>query len=143
MNIVKWLALAGLVLSLPMTAAAQLRLITEEEAKAPNLPVPLLRAITRGPSVKMLTPSEVTGRSFPLKIVMEARGGAAVDPQSFRVEYLKQPPVDLTERVRGALQGNTLDLPEVMVPAGRHPLRVTVRDSEGREGRLTVQLIAR
>jgi hypothetical protein len=136
-------AIVAAVLLGAATASAQVRLITDEEARAPNQAVPSTRAITRGPGVRLMTPAEVHGRSFALKLAFEPRGGAAIDPQSLKVEYLKQPPVDLTPRVRAGLQGLTIDLPQVTVPSGHHPLRVSIRDAEGREGSALIHLTAR
>lgn len=127
-------------------AHAQTRLITEEEAKAPNLPLPSssnTRAITRAPGIRLVSPHEVSARGFPFKLAFEPRGGAQIQPDSVRIEYLKQPVVDLTSRLSGALRGNALELATAAVPAGTHPLRVTVRDSEGREAQTIIQLHAK
>lgn len=132
----------ALVLS-PWGAVAQTPLITEAEAQAPNLQVPATRAITRGPGINLLSPTEVTGKSFAFKMVFEPRGGAKIDPGSIKFEYLKQPVVDLTARFKTGLNGNQLELPQASVPAGTHPIRVSVRDSEGREGKTIIHLSAK
>jgi hypothetical protein len=124
-------------------AAAQVKLITEEEAKAPNLQVPSTRAITRGPGISVQTPLEVTAKSFAFKLTFEPRGGAKIDASSLKLEYLKQPIVDLTPRFKTGLNGNTLELAQASVPVGTHPIRVWVRDSEGREAQTTLHLIAK
>jgi hypothetical protein len=41
------------------------------------------------------------------------------------------------------LNGNHLELPQASVPAGTHPIRVSVRDSEGREGKTIIHLNAK
>jgi hypothetical protein len=132
----------ALVLS-PWVAVAQTPLITEAEAQAPNLQVPATRAITRGPGINLLSPTEVTGKSFAFRMVFEPRGGAKIDPGSIKFEYLKQPVVDLTARFKTGLNGNQLELPQASVPAGTHPIRVSVRDSEGREGNTIIHLSAK
>ena len=124
-------------------ALAQTRLITEEEAKAPNLQVPTTRAITRGPGISLQTPLEVSAKSFAFKLAFEPRGGAKIDASSIKFEYLKQPIVDLTARFKPGLNGNTLELAQASVPVGTHPIRVWVRDSEGREAQTTIQLTAK
>lgn len=124
-------------------AFAQVRLITEEEAKAPSQQVSSTRAITRGPGVKLLTPANVTAKSFAFKLMLEPRGGASLNATSLRVEYLKHPPIDLTSRVQSGLVGNTLEMSNVTVPTGEHPLRVSIRDSEGREGSTVIHLNAK
>jgi hypothetical protein len=132
----------ALVLS-PWGAVAQTPLITEAEAQAPNLQVPATRAITRGPGINLLSPTEVTGKFFAFRMVFEPRGGAKIDPGSIKFEYLKQPVVDLTARFKTGLNGNQLELPQASVPAGTHPIRVSVRDSEGREGKTIIHLSAK
>ncbi len=134
----------GLILTLlSWTGMAQTPLITEAEAQAPNLQVPATRAITRGPGISLLSPAEVAGKSFAFKMVFEPRGGAKIDPTSIKFEYLKQPVIDLTARFKTGLHGNQLELPQASVPAGKHPIRVSVRDSEGREGNTVIHLSAK
>jgi len=125
------------------SAIAQVRLITEEEAKAPSQQVSSTRAITRGPGVKLLTPSDVNAKSFAFKLMLEPRGGASLNTSTLRVEYLKQPSIDLTPRVQSGLVGNTLEMTNLTVPLGEHPLRVSIRDSEGREGSTLIHLSAK
>jgi hypothetical protein len=124
-------------------AVAQTPLITEAESQTPNLQVPTTRAITRGPGISLLSPTEVAGKSFGFKMSFEPRGGAKIDPASIKFEYLKQPVVDLTARFKTGLNGNHLELPQASVPAGTHPIRVSVRDSEGREGKTIIHLNAK
>ena len=63
-----------------LPSSGQVKLITEEEAKAPNLQVPSTRAITRGPGISLLSALEVTAKSFAFKLNFEPRGGAKIDP---------------------------------------------------------------
>lgn len=123
--------------------SAQTVLITDEEAKLPNAQALSTRAITRGPSIKLTTPAEVSAKSFALKLDIEARGGAKIDTGSLKVEYLKQPIVDLTARFKAGLQGHHIDLHEIKVPQGQHPIKVSIKDSEGREGTQVIQLVAK
>jgi len=71
----------------PMNASAQVKLITEAEAQAPNLQIPSTRAITRGPGISLKSPHEVIGKSFVFKILFEPRGGAKIDVSSIKFEY--------------------------------------------------------
>lgn len=127
----------------PGMVQAQIKLITEAEAQAPALQIASTRAITRGPGIHLISPSEVTGKSFAFKLNFEPRGGASIDLNSIKFEYLKQPIVDLTARFKTGLNGNQLELPQASVPAGTHPIRVSVRDSEGREGNTIIHLSAK
>ena len=124
-------------------ASAQTILITEEEAMLPNAQVLSTRAITRGPGIKLLTPTEVPAKSFALKLNLEARGGTKIDPGSLKIEYLKQPIVDLTSRFKAGLQGNHIELQQAKVPEGQHAIKVSIKDSEGREGMHIIQLLAK
>ncbi|PVE42255.1 hypothetical protein [Limnohabitans planktonicus] len=133
----------ALSLITPWAAQAQVKLITEEEAKAPNLQVPSTRAITRGPGITLLSSAEVQAKAFALKIAFEPRGGSQIDAASIKFEYLKQPVLDLTARFKSGLNGNQLNLPQASVPVGAHPIRVSVRDSEGREASTVIQLSAK
>jgi hypothetical protein len=129
--------------SLPCLASAQTKLITEAEAQTPNLQVPATRAITRGPGISLLSPTEVAGKAFAFKLAFEPRGGAKIDAGSIKFEYLKQPLVDLTSRFKPGLNGNQLELPQVSIPTGTHPIRVSVRDTEGREAHTIIHLNAK
>jgi hypothetical protein len=54
--------------------------------------------------------------------------------KSIKITYLKNPVVDLTERVKPFIGTGGLDVPAAEVPPGNHPIRVEVRDSDGRSG---------
>ena len=124
-------------------ATAQVVLITEDEAKTPNAQIISTRAITRGPSIKLTSPADVAAKSFPIKLELAARGGAKIDVNSLKVEYLKQPLVDLTPRFKPGLQANSLELSQVKVPQGQHAIRISIKDSDGREGTQTINLQAK
>lgn len=114
--------------------AQTVQLIKPDEAKLPAAATkPPSRAITRGPAVKLVSPEAVSG-NFAFKVAFEPRGGAKIDPASVKVEYLKGSGVDLTERVKGGLKPEGIEIAAAAAPAGEHPIRVTVRDSEGRLG---------
>jgi hypothetical protein len=108
-------------------------LVSEAEASRPNAPELATRGITRGPGIKLLGAPEVSAKSFSLKFEFEPRGGAHIDPKSVRLEYMKQPLIDLTERVKAGIHDHVLEISQFAVPPGSHPLRVRVADSEGRE----------
>ncbi|MBM3363499.1 MAG: hypothetical protein FJY42_12700 [Betaproteobacteria bacterium] len=132
--------LCGLLAS--VVHATPVALISPVEAQMPDAKVSITRGITRGPGIRVLSPTDVKADSFALKIGLESRGGAKVDPKSVRVEYLKEPAVDLTPRIQTAVKPDQIDLPSVRVPRGVHLLRVTVTDSEGRVSSSVVRLNA-
>jgi hypothetical protein len=116
------------------SAQAQLKLITDEEARLPDSHQLQTRAITRGPAVRLSSSSEVSAKGFPLKIQFEARGGAKIDVSSVKLEYLKAPIVDLTDRVRPYIKPDGLEIPSALVPIGEHAIRVSLKDGDGRSG---------
>ena len=131
---VRSLAAAVLLVGASTVHAQALQLISADEAKLPAAATkPATRAITRGPGIKLASPESVSGQ-FPLKIAFEPRGESKIDMASVKVEYLKGNGVDLTERLKGGFKPTGIEIPTAAAPAGEHPIRVTVRDSEGRLG---------
>jgi len=111
-----------------------IQLITPDEAKLPAAGAkPPTRAITRGPGVKLASPEVVSGK-FAFNVSFEPRGGSKIDPASVKVEYLKGSGVDLTDRLKASVKPTGIEVAAASAPAGEHPIRVTVRDSEGRQG---------
>ncbi len=114
--------------------------ITEKEAVLPAASSPdmTFRAgITRGPKVVVVFPAGSDGNAqspVHLEFRFEAHGGAKIDPASVKITYLKNPAVDLTERVRSFIGPGAIDVPAAEMPPGNHPIRVEVKDSEGRAG---------
>lgn len=140
--ITKLIFAATLALAGAAASAQTISLIKDDEAKLPGGSVVATRAITRGPGIKLVSPESVQAKGFPLKFAFEARGGAQVDVASVKVEYLKTPLVDLTDRVKSGIKADGIEVASAQVPPGNHPIRVTVRDSEGRQGVTVVTLAA-
>ena len=90
----------SLLLLAARVEAQPLQLITEEEARLPpaqeSAEAGATRAITRNPGISLASEEKVAKDGFPLRIVFEPRGGIAIAPESVRILYLKNPPVDLT-----------------------------------------------
>lgn len=129
---------AGLLLMALETQAATL--ITETEAALPAAAGGVtMRGITRGPTIKLVNPAE-TKSPFDLKVKFQAHGGAAIEPGSVKVVYLKSPIVDITDRVKPFVSPDGIDMAKAEIPAGRHTIRIDVKDSEGRAGSSTVEL---
>jgi hypothetical protein len=74
---------------------------------------------------------------------MEPKGGAKLDSHSFKIEYLKNPPIELTERLKFAFTGNQLTIPAASIPKGVHKFKVSVKDTDGREGNSVIALEAK
>lgn len=125
-------------------AAQAAPLITAKEAALPAAAGALAtRGISRGPAIKMVSPEpEATVKSpFNLKLNFEARGGEKIDPNSVKVVYMKSPFVDLTSRLQSAITPTGIDFQQAEVPPGEHTLRVTVKDSAGRETNSTMTIV--
>jgi hypothetical protein len=111
-------------------------LISAKEAALPAASGALAtRGISRGPAIKLASPEADTpvAAPFDFKVNFEARGDAKIDPSSVKVVYMKSPFVDLTPRLKSAISANGIDFAKADVPPGTHTIRVTVKDSEGRE----------
>ena len=119
-------------------------LISAQEAALPAASGTLAtRGISRGPGVKLASPEADTPTAVPfdLKVNFEARGDAKIDPNSVKVTYMKSPPVDLTPRLKKSISASGIDLNKAEVPPGTHTIRVSVKDSEGRETNSVMNLV--
>lgn len=110
-------------------------LISAKEAALPAASATATRGISRGPAIKMVSPEpdKPISAPFDFKINFEGRADAKIDANSVKVVYMKSPFVDLTPRLRAAISSSGIDFSKAVVPPGTHPIRVTVKDSEGRE----------
>ena len=115
-------------------------LISDKEAALPAASVPdmTFRAgITRGPKVVLVLPTangDSAHSPVHVEFRFEAHGGAKIDPDSVKITYLKNPAVDLTERIKPFMGAGGIDILAADMPPGNHPIRVEVKDSEGRSG---------
>jgi hypothetical protein len=119
-------------------------LISAKEAALPPAAGALAtRGISRGPGVKLASPEADTpvAAPFDFKVNFEPRGDAKIDPSSVKVVYMKSPFVDLTPRLKGAITANGIDFAKADVPPGTHTIRVTVKDTEGRETNSVLNLV--
>jgi len=140
-NICNLFFIAVLSLSCVVCAAP---LISAQEAALPAASGTLAtRGISRGPGVKLASPEAdtPTAAPFDLKVNFEARGDAKIDPNSVKVTYMKSPPVDLTPRLKKSISASGIDLNKAEVPPGTHTIRVSVKDSEGRETNSVMNLV--
>lgn len=120
-------------------------LISNQEAALPAASSTALafRGVTRGPKVEVVSPATTGGTvtsPIDLKMKFQSFGGATVDPTSVKVTYLKNPAVDLTPRMKKYIEAGGLDMATAEMPAGEHPIRVEIKDSEGRAGAVTFTL---
>lgn len=125
-------------------AADPIQLITREEAGLPTAAkaTASTRNLTRGPGIDTLpTPDKGTeGKPFRLAVRFMPSNGVPVDPASVRVFYRRQPPVDITERIKPFITPAGIDAPSVVVPTGSHVIEIEATDKEGRVGRRQLML---
>lgn len=134
-----WIAacLAGL---LSATAADAFELVTKEEAALPAGPPPALQirgSPTRRPKVVIVSPPPGAGlmhSPVELKLQFQAHGGAQIDPSSVVVTYLKEPAIDITQRIMPFITANGIDIAQAEVPPGKHQFWIEVKDQTGRAG---------
>ena len=115
-------------------ANSQTVLITDEEARLPRAPMGDRRAFFRGPEVHVLSPrpDEAVKGPFELKVRFVPLGGAKLDPDSLEVKYMVEPNKDITSRVKRFLKGDVLEIPDAVIPPGKHQIVVRVLDTSGR-----------
>ena len=131
---------AGILFAAAGSAGA-VDLITDEEARLPATPKMATRGgITRGPSIKVVSPNPdgQVKAPFAMKIEFQPHGGSKIDANSVKVTYLKKPAVDLTPRLKSAITESGISLGDANVPAGAHDLKIDVTDAEGRTKSETV-----
>jgi hypothetical protein len=143
MNLIR-LALIALFCSLFSASIFAAQLISPKEAALPAAAnAPATRGISRGPTVKLGSPEADTPviSPFDFRVLFEARGDAKIDPTSVKVIYLKSPFVDLTPRLKNAISASGIDFSKAEVPPGTHLIRVSVKDSDGRETSSVLTLV--
>jgi hypothetical protein len=118
-------------------AAAQLApvvLITSEEANQPppkGAVAMAARGVTRGPKIEFVSPAAQTS-PIRLSIKFQSYGGAAIDPATVRMVYLRASNVEVTPRIKPYVTGSGIEIPQAELPPGNHVLRVDLKDTEGR-----------
>jgi hypothetical protein len=126
----------GVLLQILLTQHAHAAwLISPEEAALPEGTAMHSRGIFPGPKIEVASPSAAAPVKSPLhlQINFKARNGSNVDVNSVRVAYVKKTEVDLTQRMKGAISINGIDVKEADIPPGKHTISVTVKDSHGDE----------
>lgn len=136
--------MSALVVLVPLPAlAANVILITPEEARLPPPKIAVAmsaRGVTRSPQIEVVQDTDPTHSPTHLQLKFVAHGGAKIDATSVQMTYLRTPDVDLTPRIKPFVTDNGIDIPNAVVPAGAHVLRVDLKDSDGRVGTLNFTL---
>jgi hypothetical protein len=136
-------AIAAAIFALALGAAAKaqtLQLVTPEEAALPPGAAPSLEfrgSPTRRPSIQVVSPPPTAGlvhSPVALKLRFHAFGGAEIDPESVVVTYLKNPAIDVTQRLTPYITADGIALDNAELPAGEHQFWVELKDKSGRVG---------
>ena len=136
-----WLSALGFALPLaPVPAAQAFELVTPDEAALPAGAAPSL--VMRGsplrrPNILVVSPPPSAGlmhSPIDLKLRFHAFGGAEIDPESVVVTYLKQPSIDITQRITSFITADGIEIDKVDVPPGAHQFWIEVKDKSGHVG---------
>jgi hypothetical protein len=132
-GLVGWLVMAD-------AQAGAFQLVSSEEAALPARSVPLLElrgSPTRRPIVVVVSPAPGAGlvhSPLDLKLEFRAFGGAQIDPDSVVVTYLKDPAIDITQRITPFISTSGIIITQAAVPPGKHEFWVQLKDKDGRLG---------
>lgn len=146
-TMVRTSAIGGIALTVAVGEARAVVLITATEAALPDAAGARqlgVRGVSRGPKILVLSPAPDAGlvRS-PLDLVLkfETHGGAVVQPLSVKVIYLKNPTVNLTQRIGNLITATGIEVRGAQAPSGTHYIRVEVKDDAGRLGSIAFPLM--
>jgi hypothetical protein len=121
-------------------------LVTSQEAALPlSASSKAGRAITRGPSIRQVSPAGAIppNRPFRLRIEFAGRSGEKIDPASAQVTLLRGDTINITQRLKAYITANGIEIPDAMVPPGTHVLQVAVSDDRGRQTLANIEIEAR
>lgn len=120
--------------------AQPLLLVTETEAKdsiaAGGMMIPRVQSQPGAPQIDLVAPDLKKPVSVPTKIEVRFRSNAPAEPrpETFRVQYGAFR-LDITQRLLGVAKVTKegINVPEAVLPTGRHQLLLTLTDTLGRE----------
>jgi len=131
-------AAAILAVVLGAHPAGAFQLITAAEAALPPGTVPSSEtrgSPTRLPSIVVVSPPVGGGAVYsPLdfKVSFRAFGGAAIDPDSVVITYIKNLNIDITPRVKPFITVSGIEIIPAEVPPGLHQFWIQLQDTDGR-----------
>jgi len=122
------------------TPADAFQLVTKEEAALPAGTGPALAlrgGPTRRPNITVVSPPPNAGlvhSPLDLKLQFRAFGGSQIDPDSVVVTYLRQPAIDITQRIAPFITADGINISQAEVPPGAHQFWIELKDKDGRIG---------
>lgn len=128
--------LAG-ALALSASASA-FELITVSEAALPPGTAPSFEvrgSPAQHPKITVVSPALGGGAVYSpveLKLDFRAFGGAAIDPGSVVITYIKSPNIDISPRIKPFITAAGIDIAQAEVPVGLHKFWIEVTDTDGR-----------
>jgi hypothetical protein len=128
------LSLLAVVLITTATSVHGLELITKEEASLPPGTPTELRGPIPGPVIEVKSPPSDVRQKSPLRLLVTftTRSGSPVDKDSVRLIYIKNPLVELTNRVHDFITPTGIEVRDAQVPPGSHTIRIQLKDLAGR-----------
>ena len=57
-----------------------------------------------------------------------------INPDTVVVTYLKQPAIDITQRIKPFITKDGISIPQADVPPGKHQFWIELKDKDGRIG---------
>ena len=123
-----------------ITPAEAFELISPAEAALPAGTIPALDlrgSPTRRPNVIVVSPPPGAGLVYSplnLKLNFRAFGGAQINLDSVVVTYIKQPAIDITQRIQPYITADGIDVLQAEVPPGEHKFWIELKDQDGRIG---------
>jgi len=132
--------LAALTATGVATPARSFQLVTNDEAALPAGTLPRLDlrgSPTRRPKIVVVSPQPGAGlvRSpLDLKLRFQAYGGDQVDPESVVITYVKDPLINITQRLASFITSAGIDALQAELPPGNHQFLIELKDGSGRVG---------
>ena len=125
---------------LSAASAEAFQLITPEEAALPSATMATLAlrgSPTRRPGIVVISPPVDAGlmhSPLDLKLEFRAFGGSKIDPNTVVLTYLKEPLIDITQRIAQFITADGISITKVQVPPGKHQFWIELKDNNGRLG---------
>ena len=118
-------------------------LITTDEAKLPAAASEKSRGIRPRVTIEQISPQRDAGVKSPVHLIVKftPHNETSVDLSTLKVFYLKQPLIDLTDRIAPYASKAGIDMPNAEIPPGTHLIRFRLTDSQGSWAAGTITLI--
>jgi hypothetical protein len=98
-----------------------------------------------GPSILVISPQDGAVLASPVAVDIRfvPQSDSQIDTASLRVTVEKLWPVDITDRVKPYLSGNSISIAGADIPKGEHTINISIADQDGRTSSRTVSVAVR